>query len=157
MKPSRTAYNIIISTVNQNPMRTYSEPSTRGCVLDVHLYSFVLHIIWALYRVYNMVGLCVREGTRWHWFINFGCWPVPRAGKGRKDLPPRDFIVRNEMFSAEHFSRISGCGAAVKEAKTVGGGGDTQAVLILGTHKLRWHEHRRHDGWSLGSGCGERG
>lgn len=56
----------------------------------------------------------------------------------------RDFIVRNEMFSVEHFSRLSGCGAAVKEAKTVGGG-DTQSVLILGTHKLRWHVHR-HDG-----------
>jgi len=48
------------------------------------------------------------------------------------------------MFSVEHFSRLSGCGAAVKEAKTVGGG-DTQSVLILGTHKLRWHVHR-HDG-----------
>ncbi|KAL4097504.1 hypothetical protein QTP88_022277 [Uroleucon formosanum] len=62
----------------------------------------------------------------------------------------RDFIVRNETFSVEHFSRLSGCGAAVKEAKTVGGG-DTQAVLILGTHKLRWHVHR-HDGRSLGCG-----
>lgn len=32
------------------------------------------------------------------------------VGKGREDLPPLDFIVRNEMFSVEHFSRISGCG-----------------------------------------------
>jgi len=71
------------------------------------------------------------------------------VGRGRKDLRARFYRAKRNVF-VENFSRISGCGVVVKEAKTVGSGG-TQVVLILETHKLRWHVHRRHDGWS--SGC----